>query len=141
MKQNNSDVFRALLVRDPWVSLILSAQKTWEMRKQRTLVRGTIALIRIGSGLVVGTADLVDSLGPLSRGDLAASSDRHGLDSAAQEWAIAEGYLVPWVLLNARPLARPLPYAHNNQQMWVLLADIVAAGIREQGHTLGSGSV
>ena len=131
---------QALLIRDRWVGLILSGQKTWEMRKKPTRIRGMVALIRIGSGLVVGTADLVHSLEPLTEVDFAANVERHCINHGDQAWAIANGYRVAWVLKDARRLSTPVPYVHNNQQMWVRLHDDVAASIRAQGHALGNAS-
>ena len=45
---------RALIVRQPWIDLILSGEKTWEMRSRPTNVRGRIGLIEQGTGLIVG---------------------------------------------------------------------------------------
>ena len=56
---------RALLIREPFVSWILSGKKTWELRGSATKIRGRIALVASGSGTVVGTCDLVDVRGPL----------------------------------------------------------------------------
>jgi hypothetical protein len=46
--------------------MILARKKTWEFRGKKTNVRGTIALIRGGSGLIVDTCELVDVVGPLT---------------------------------------------------------------------------
>src|SRR5882724_4451059 len=61
---------KALVIDEPWITAILKGDKTWEMRKKNCKIRGEIALIRKGSGLVVGTAHVVDSR-PLiaTRGD------------------------------------------------------------------------
>ena len=39
----------ALIIRQPWLGLILSGKKTWEIRGSRTNKRGPIALIESGS--------------------------------------------------------------------------------------------
>lgn len=57
----------ALIIREPWIGLILDGRKTWEMRSHATTKRGVIGLIRQGSGLIVGTARIVDSLPALTR--------------------------------------------------------------------------
>jgi hypothetical protein len=44
-----SDVMRGLIIREPWISLILSGKKTWEMRSKSCPQRGVIALILKGS--------------------------------------------------------------------------------------------
>lgn len=46
----------ALVIAEPWIGLILDGSKTWEMRSRATRKRGRIALIRKGSGQVVGVA-------------------------------------------------------------------------------------
>src|SRR5438876_7688725 len=51
---------KALIIDEPWISMIVSGQKTWEMRSRNTQVRGRIGLIRKGSKTVIGLADLVD---------------------------------------------------------------------------------
>lgn len=56
---------KGLIIDQPWIGLILSGKKTWEMRKTACHHRGRIALIRKGSGQVVGTADIVNSFPPL----------------------------------------------------------------------------
>lgn len=50
---------RALIIREPWIELILSGRKTWEIRGTATSVRGRIGLIRARSGLIVGTPEFV----------------------------------------------------------------------------------
>ena len=57
---------RALLIRRPWIDMILDGKKTWEIRGSRTWVRGQIRLIASRSGTVVGVCDLVDCIGPLT---------------------------------------------------------------------------
>ena len=57
---------RALLIRRPWIDLILAGKKVWEIRGSRTSFRETIALIPNHSGTVIGVCDLVDCIGPLT---------------------------------------------------------------------------
>jgi hypothetical protein len=52
------------------VEWILAGKKTWEIRGRITHFRGRIALIRAGSGFVVGTCELVNVVGPLTLRDL-----------------------------------------------------------------------
>jgi hypothetical protein len=53
-------------MRSPYVDWILAGSKTWEIRGSSTGKRGRIALIQSGSGTVIGVADLVGVVGPLS---------------------------------------------------------------------------
>jgi len=41
---------KGLIIKEPWISLILSRKKTWELRSRDTRVRGRIALIRKDRG-------------------------------------------------------------------------------------------
>src|SRR5438552_15192109 len=68
---------KGLIIREPWISLILSRKKTWELRSRDTRVRGRIALIQKGSGTVVGVAELVGTLPKLSRSKLISNVKKH----------------------------------------------------------------
>lgn len=68
---------KALIVDEPWVSLMLRGERMWEMRSNHTPMRGRIALIRKGLGTVVGLADLLDSIGPLDEIAWRAYRGRH----------------------------------------------------------------
>lgn len=71
------NIDRTLLIKEPWISLICSRDKTWEIRRQGTSVREWIGLTASGSGTVQGTAHLKDVHGPYSAADLAAHEDLH----------------------------------------------------------------
>jgi len=49
----------ALIVKKPWLDLILSGKKNWEIRGSNTKIRGKIELIQSGSGTIVGCCDIV----------------------------------------------------------------------------------
>ena len=51
---------KGLIIREPWIGMILAGRKTWEMRSRQTPYRGRIGLIRKGTGMVVGIAEIVD---------------------------------------------------------------------------------
>jgi hypothetical protein len=126
---------KALVIDEPWITSILRGEKSWEMRKTTCNIRGPIALIRKGSGLVVGTAVVTGSLPTLtSRAAYADAEPYHRIPPARQESAFADGWTVPWVLAEARPLPRPVPYKHpSGAVIWVNL-DSETAG-RVQAHT------
>ncbi len=111
---------KLLLIRSPWIDLILEGAKTWEMRSRPTRIRGRIALARAGSGMIVATADLVDCLPVLTEQGLRENRGRHGIPEDRFEEVIANGWTTPWVLANIRPLATPSPYRHPNGAVtWV----------------------
>lgn len=125
---------KALIVDEPWISAILKGEKTWEMRKKNCKIRGQIALIRKGSGQVVGTANVVDSRPPLAtRADYAAAEQHHRVPPARQERAFTDGWRTPWVFANARPLAKAVHYKHpSGAVIWVNLEPDVVAQVHAQ---------
>lgn len=117
----------ALLVMQPWASLLATGAKTWELRGRRTHKRGRVALVasRTG-GFVVGGATLVACHGPLSAAQLAASQALHRVPAAAtvgrrykEVWA--------WEFADGCKLAVPLRYDHPpGAVIWVNLAEPIA---------------
>lgn len=53
---------KGLIIKSPYIELILEGKKTWEIRGSKTSIRGTIALIKSGSKKVFGEVDLVDCI-------------------------------------------------------------------------------
>lgn len=82
------------------------------MRSNPVRIRDTIGLIEAGSGLVVGLADIVDCLGPLSLADRLANEAKHCVP--ARRWIDPETskYQYAWVLASARRLPKPVRYNH-----------------------------
>lgn len=97
---------RVLLIREPWLSMILSGEKLWEMRTRLTHVRGVIGLSCPGSNLIVGTVELVDCLGPLTEHELVKNQDKHRVPRDSQ----FAKYNVAWVTQSPKRLEKPLPF-------------------------------
>lgn len=118
-------VMRGLLIRSPWVEMILDGRKTWEIRGRNTTIRGQIALIRAGSGRIVGTCELAAVVGPLSRDELVASRDRHGVPPEQLDEVIRRYKCVyAWVMESAGRLPTPVRYSHpSGAVIWVTLPD------------------
>ena len=115
-------VSRTLLVKEPWVSLILDGTKTWEMRRSATSVRGLIGLTPSGSGEVVGTAVLSAVHGPFAVAELDDHIEQHRVDREFLADYAAGGPLFAWELTGARRLSSPLPYEHpQGAVIWVKL--------------------
>jgi len=111
-----------LVIRSPFVEWILVGKKTWEIRGRYTHVRGKIALIRGGSGLIVGTCDLVDVVGPLTLRDLQKNARKLGRTSSEVRPPKPYKKTYAWVLKNANKLNRPRPYVHpSGAVVWVKL--------------------
>lgn len=121
---------KGLIVADPWISHILTGTKTWEMRSERASYRGAIALIRKGTGSVVGLANLVDVLGPFTKDELSVSFGYHRVP--IEQFVIGEQlrWNVAWVLRDAETLLRPVPYKHQSGAVkWVNLPAATARAI------------
>jgi len=122
---------RGLVIDTPHIDRILSGAKTWEMRSTATKIRGPIALIRKGSGQVVGTAELVDSLGPFTDAQMLDNYSRHMIDPTRIQSGVVAKWRHAWVLRDAKPLAHPIPYVHRpGAVIWVALDDTAIQRLR-----------
>ena len=110
-----------LIIRSRWVEMIHDRKKTWEIRGRATQVRGRIGLIRAGSGLVVGTCELVDVVGPLTLADLRSNAGKAGLrPEELSELPYKKTYA--WVLRDVKIFNPPRPYKHpSGAVIWVKL--------------------
>lgn len=115
---------RGLLIRSPWIERILQGSKCWEIRGSNTNVRGRIALIRSGSGKIVGTCDLMDVVGPLTLSELRENACKLGcIDEDPQSLPYEKTYA--WVFKNPVPLEEPIPYKHpSGAIIWVKLPEL-----------------
>jgi hypothetical protein len=108
-----------LSIKRKWLDLILSGQKTWEIRGTRTKKREVIALIESGSGLVLGEARIADSL-LLSSSDLRNNVDKHRIEDLSN---IKYDKAYAWVLTDAKRHKDPQPYEHPQGAVsWINLA-------------------
>lgn len=130
---------KAIVVREPYVSFILRGEKTWEMRKAVCRYRGPIALISKGSGTIVGTAEIIDSLPAIESAEAYAEAEpMHRVPPSLQQQAFADGWRTPWVLTKGHRLPFPVPYKHpSGAVVWVTLDENVAAKIRNQSQENG----
>ena len=122
---------KGLIIDKPWIDLIVSGEKIWEMRSRNTRVRGRIGLIRKGAKAVIGLADLVDTLPKLSPSEIRANIAKHRVPINK----IDEGFKrsTAWVLQHARSLREPVPYRHRaGAVIWVNLDPEVESIIEHQ---------
>ena len=115
---------KGLIIKSPWIELILDGKKTWEIRGSNTNIRGTIALIKSGSGKVFGEVDLIDSV-ELTLEDYQESRKLHGVQSEnVLELPYRRTYA--WVLTNPKIYKDPIPYKHPmGAVIWVNLPDSI----------------
>ena len=110
-----------LVVKDPWVELILDGIKTLEIRGNRTLRRGTIKLIKSGTGLIVGTVDIVDVY-ELDLGFFEELKPLHCIQLEVPELPYPKTY--GWLLENPVRYDVPIPYIHPlGAVIWVKLTE------------------
>lgn len=108
---------KGLLIRPPWIDLILSGRKTWEMRSRDTAHRGEFLLIQSGSGLIVGQANLVGTqkLHPAQFGQ----TKRH---HCVDDLALLNRWCYAWILEDIQKFDTPIPYTHpQGAVIWVQL--------------------
>jgi len=104
------------VIREPWISMILRSEKTWELRSKRTPKRGRVALIRKRSGLIVGLATITGVLGPFEKDQFADHFDKHKVPKNKIEKA-----RYAWILDDVVALERPIKYIHGGGVTWVNL--------------------
>lgn len=117
---------RALIIRQPWVELILNGTKTWEMRGSKTNIRGRIGLIEQGTGLIVGEVSIISSLrGVFGKEQRQDTMQFHCIDNASD----INRWPYPWVLSNATRYETPIKYNHPmGAVIWV---DLTKDGVIE----------
>jgi hypothetical protein len=111
------NISSGLIIRPEPLERILSGSKTWEMRGGPISKRETIALIQKGSKAIYGVADIVGSIGPLTRAEMIANEARHRIEPARLDSPEVAGYRYAWVLANVRRLGHPVPYLHKPGQV------------------------
>ena len=108
---------RALIVQKVWSDKIfdLNDPKTWEMRSTKTSIRGTIGIIEAGSGLIVGSVEIVACLQhPLEYPAFFINEHKVENLSLLNKWCYA------WILSNAKRFDKPIPYTHpKGAVIWV----------------------
>jgi hypothetical protein len=123
---------RALVIPEPWVSMILNGDKQWEMRGSPTNIRETIALVPSRSRTVVGVCDLIDCIGPLSENQYRRNARKAGKRPAEATLGYYKNTYA-WVMSNPRYLKRPVSYRHpNGAIIWVKLYPGVERTVRAQ---------
>jgi DNA polymerase III epsilon subunit-like protein len=111
------DIKSAIPIKPYWFNEIMEGRKTWEIRGQVTHTRGMIGLIESGTGHIGGQVDLVDCIGPLTKADLLANVDKHGMPAEELEhgkYPNGTGYknAYAYVFKDPQRLEPVIPYNH-----------------------------
>lgn len=107
---------RALIIDSPHIDRILLGQKIWEMRSTPTKIRGRIGLIKKGTGLIVGSADLYDVGNALNEFTALLTAEYHMVAdlNKIKKWKF------PWMLKDVVKFKKPIPYRHpKGAVIWV----------------------
>ena len=108
-----------LIVKNPWLDLILSKEKTWEIRDAQTKQRGKIHLALSGAGgRIVGQCHITDSVA-IDKITLRTTFPRHRIKDLAR---ITYRRPHAWVLSKARRYMKPFVYSRPQGAIkWVRL--------------------
>ncbi|MBN8191206.1 ASCH domain-containing protein [Bacillus sp. NTK074B] len=121
---------KGLIIRAPWIDYILKGEKTWEIRGSNTAVRGRVGLIKSGTGTVVGTVEIKDSI-ELTLEDYRENSIRHGANGK-DVVSLPYKKTYAWVLDQPTLFDEPFPYKHPmGAVIWVNLSKAVNGGVTE----------
>ena len=109
---------KGLIIKQPWIDYILDGKKIWEIRGSKTNIRGKIELIQSGSGLIVGTCEIVDCI-ELSLSDYQNNITKHNIKNV---FTMPYKKTYAWVISNACRYDSPRKYKHpNGAIIWVNL--------------------
>jgi len=108
-----------LVVKNPWLDLILAKDKTWEIRDAQTKQRGKIHLALSGAGgRIVGQCCITDSFA-VDQSVLKKTYSKHRIKDLA---VIKYRRPHAWVLTKARRYKKPFVYSHPRGAIkWVKL--------------------
>ena len=106
---------RCLKINDKRVALILSGNKTWEIRRTNTKIRERIALGNTKTMCYVGYATLIDSI-EMTTEELKKHNDKHQANDFIEKYAKGRKgqkerkTLFAWGLEDIEVKAKPKPY-------------------------------
>jgi hypothetical protein len=113
---------RLLIVAEPWASLLVDGDKTWELRTTSTKVRGPIGIAAKGTGTIIGKVDLVDVHGPFTRAEIAPYEHLHRVPASSTSTYSGPKGLYAWEVTGAVRFTTPVPYRHpQGAVIWVRL--------------------
>lgn len=138
---------RGLLIREPWISQILMGRKTWELRGTPTKIRGRLALIRSGSGLIIGECHLDGCVGPIDFDTLITTG---ALSRDEREEIERDGH-APYVAADgmtsktyawtvSKPILYSRPVAYNHPSGAITFVDLTKPGVIQCTEALSSTS-
>ncbi|MBU8543410.1 MULTISPECIES: ASCH domain-containing protein [Roseomonadaceae] len=119
----------ALVIVEPYASLIVSGAKTLELRSTTSHKVGqVIGIIAKGTGTVIGVVRIDDVIGPVTRDEL--DELRHQHLASAEDLAAHPTWRFGWRLAGAIRFQHPVPYQHPmGAQTYVTLSTTEALAV------------
>lgn len=109
---------KGLIIKDPWITKILNGEKTWEIRGSNTKIRGTISLIKSGTGMIYGTVVLIKSFAITQEAFDQGYKNHHVPESFVNSYT--QRYV--WEMSAPKRFKEPIPYKHpQGAVIWVNL--------------------
>lgn len=113
-----------LIVKDPFATMIVKGEKTWEVRTKHTKLRARIGIVKSGSKTVIGEVSLLDCI-ELTEHMLHTCFPLHKIQDINQVFkhtGNTDVQYYAWVLEKACQYDRPQPYQHPRGAItWVRL--------------------
>ncbi|PHV71900.1 hypothetical protein CS063_00005 [Sporanaerobium hydrogeniformans] len=107
-----------LIIKEPYIDWILNGEKDLELRGFNTSKRGTIALIKSGTGKIYGTVDIIRTMKIETRNQYEKLRARHCVGTERKNIRYKE--LWGWELINPVIFKEPIKYSQKKgQQVWV----------------------
>lgn len=98
---------KGFIIRQPWADLILSGEKTWEIRSSTCHFRGTVGLVC--EGKYVGTVDIIGAK-ELTLNQYKKTKKNHQVKDVK---TLPYKKTYAWVLENPVRFKSPKPYTHK----------------------------
>ena len=97
-----------LVVKGKFARLIVSGEKTWEIRKIPPYVQGTIGVIDGDTNKLLGIVEITGFLGPFTLKELLKYEDKHHGSKFLKNYARGGVSLYAWILKNPIKFSKPL---------------------------------
>ena len=107
----------ALIVKEPWATMITTGEKTIELRTMRTKKIGhEIYIAKAGTKTLIGKVT-IEKCRPLTKEEYRLLDDKHKAKGIYKH-----RHVYGWFLVNPIQFEKPIPYIHpRGAQIWVKL--------------------
>jgi hypothetical protein len=111
---------KGLIIREPWIDMLLDGVKTLEIRNKPTSIRGKIGLIKSGSKKIFGEINVIDCF-EIRPEDFNRYFKLHHVEDISK---FNYKKIFAWVMQNPMRYPEPKPYIHRHGcVIWVNLKE------------------